>query len=306
MSNKYELFVNDNDIGIRIDKYISNYLDKHTRSQIQKMIKDGFIYVNNKNIKANYKVRANDYIVINIQTPEVVDIKPEDIPIDVIYEDDDLIIINKAKGVVVHPASGHNSRTLVNGLLYHYKNQLSKINGDMRPGIVHRLDKNTTGVIIVCKNDKSHESIARQLKEKTVTRKYNAIVYNAFSQEQGIIEAPIGRHPVNRKKMAINYDNGKDAITHYKVIENLNHNFSYVECKLETGRTHQIRVHMSSISHPILGDDIYGPSKSRFKLEGQVLHARIIGFEHPSSKKYMEFEATLPDYFIKLINKLSK
>lgn len=306
MNSKYELFVNDNDIGTRIDKYISNHLDKYTRSQIQKAIKDGFVYVNNNNVKANYKVKANDYIVINIQLPEVVTIKAEDIPIDVIYEDDDLIIINKAKGVVVHPASTHNSGTLVNGLLYHYKNQLSEINGDKRPGIVHRLDKDTTGALIVCKNDKSHKSIARQLKEKTVTRKYNAIVYNAFSQEKGVIEAPIARHPVNRMKMAINYDNGKNAITHYKVIENLKHNFTHVECKLETGRTHQIRVHMSSISHPILGDDKYGPSKSRFKLEGQALHARIIGFEHPSYKKYMEFEAPLPDYFIKLINKLSK
>lgn len=306
MSNSFELFVSDNDIGIRIDKYISDHLDNYTRSQIQKLIKDNFVYVNNNNVKANYKIRANDYIVINIQSQEVVVIKPENIDIDVIYEDDDLIIINKAKGVVVHPAAGHNSGTLVNGLLYHYKDQLSQINGDMRPGIVHRLDKNTTGALIVCKNDETHKSIAKQFKEKSVIRKYCAIVYNAFSQEEGIIDAPIGRHPVNRKIMAINHDNGRDAITHYKVIENLDHNFAYVECKLETGRTHQIRVHMSSILHPILGDDIYGPSKSRFKLDGQALHARVVGFVHPSYKKYMEFEAPLPDYFVKLINKLAK
>lgn len=306
MSNSFELFVSDNDVGIRIDKYISDYLDNYTRSQIQKLIKDGFVYVNNKNVKANYKVRTNDYIVINIKTAETLVIKPENIPIDVIYEDNDIIIINKAKGLVVHPAAGHNSATLVNGLLYHYKDQLSQVNGEMRQGIVHRLDKNTTGALIVCKNDAAHKSIAKQLKEKSVTRKYSAIVYNAFSQEEGIIDAPIGRHPINRKKMAINFDNGRDAITHYKVIENLDQNFAYVECKLETGRTHQIRVHMSSISHPILGDDIYGPSKSRFKLDGQALHARVVGFVHPFYKKYMEFEAPLPDYFVKLINKLSK
>lgn len=306
MSSSLELFASDNDIGMRIDKYITNYLDNYTRSQIQKLIKNGFVYVNNNNVKANYKVRANDYIVINIQSPEKIVIKPENIPIDVIYEDDDLIIINKAKGVVVHPAADHISGTIVNGLLYHYKNQLSQISGDMRPGIVHRLDKNTSGALIVCKNDEAHKSIAKQLKEKSITRKYCAIVYNAFSHEEGIINAPIGRHPVKRTKMSINYDNGRDAITHYKLIKNLEQNFAYVECKLETGRTHQIRVHMSSISHPILGDNVYGPSNRRFKLDGQALHARFVGFVHPSYKKYMEFEAPLPGYFVKLINKLIK
>lgn len=306
MSNSFELFVSDKDIGERVDKYISDCLDEYTRSQIQKLIKDGFVYVNNNNVKANYKVGLNDHIVINIKTPEKVIIKPENMPIDVIYEDDDLIIVNKAKGVVVHPAAEHISGTLVNGLLYHYKDQLSQISGEMRPGIVHRLDKNTTGALIVCKNDQAHKSIARQLKERLITRKYSAIVYNAFSQDEGVIKAPIGRHPINRTKMSIVYDNGREAITHYKLIKNLKQNFAYVECKLETGRKHQIRVHMSSISHPILGDNKYGPSNKKFKLDGQVLHARIIGFEHPSYKKYMEFEAPLPDYFVKLINKLDK
>lgn len=289
---------------IRIDKVISSKQKDLTRSYIQKLIKEEQILVNQKVIKSNYKVSIGDEILISIPIPVELDIVPENIPLDILYEDSDIIVINKGKGMVVHPAAGHYTGTIVNGLLYHCKNELSGINGIMRPGIVHRIDMNTTGAIVICKNDLAHNFIAAQLKEHSITRKYNAIVYNCFQQKEGSVDAPIGRHPVDRKKMAINYTNGKAAVTHYTVLENLNNQYSYIECQLETGRTHQIRVHMSSISHPLLGDTVYGPAKSPFRLEGQTLHARILGFIHPTTKEYMEFEAPLPEYFCKLLTHL--
>lgn len=299
-----ELIVDAEDTGIRIDKYIAENLEELTRTYIQKLIQEGQVLVNNKVIKANYKVSAEDQVSLTIPPPEELNIEAEDIPLDIIYEDKDFIIINKGKGMVVHPAAGHYSGTLVNGLLYHCRDELSGINGVLRPGIVHRIDMNTTGAIVVCKNDYSHQFIAEQLKVHSITRKYNAIVYNSFKTESGTVDAPIGRHPVDRKKMAINHKNGKNAVTNYTVLENLNNKYAHIECSLQTGRTHQIRVHMASIHHPLLGDDVYGPAKDSFHLEGQALHARVLGFIHPTSKEYVEFEAPLPDYFVQLINKL--
>lgn len=290
--------------GVRIDKALAELQPDMSRSYIQKIIKEGNVTVNTKAVKANYKLEVGDTVVFPIPEPVALDILPEALDLDILYEDDDIIVINKGKGMVVHPAAGHYSGTIVNGLLHHCKGQLSGINGVMRPGIVHRIDMNTTGAIVACKNDKAHRLIAEQLKEHSITRKYNAIVLNCFNQEQGTVDAPIGRHPVERKKMAINYQNGKHAVTHYRVLENLQGKYAYIECQLETGRTHQIRVHMASIKHPLLGDDVYGPAKSPFHLQGQVLHARVLGFIHPTTGKYMEFEAPLPEYFAGLLEKL--
>lgn len=290
----------------RIDKYLAEKNKEMSRSYIQKLIEDGFVTKAGKALKSNYKISMGDEIHMEIPALVQLDIQPEAIPLDIIYEDEDVILINKPKNMVVHPAPGHYSGTIVNALLYHCKNNLSGINGIMRPGIVHRIDMDTTGVIVVCKNDKSHNCLANQLKEHSITRKYNAIVYGRFPEESGVIEAPIGRHPVERKKMAINYKNGKPAITHYNVLRPLEQNYSYIECTLETGRTHQIRVHMASIKHPLLGDKVYGPKKPKISyLDGQTLHARVLGFIHPTTKKYMEFEAPLPDYFNELLVKLN-
>ena len=305
MNNKIiELIVGVEDKDIRIDKYITENQEDLTRSYIQKLILEGMILVNDKVVKANYKVAIGNRVSITITPPVDLEIVAEDIPLDIIYEDSDIIIINKAKGMVVHPAAGHYTGTLVNGLLYHCKDDLSGINGVLRPGIVHRIDMNTTGVIVVCKNDNAHHFISEQLKVHSITRKYNAIVYHTFKIESGFVNAPIGRHPIDRKKMAVNCKNGKNAVTNYTVLENLNNKFSHIECSLETGRTHQIRVHMASIHHPLLGDDVYGPDKDSFQLEGQTLHARVLGFIHPTTKEYVEYEAPLPDYFETLLSKL--
>ena len=289
----------------RIDKYLSTFMEEFSRSYIQKVIKDGNVTIGGKVVKANYKVNAGDVVIVDVPEPEQLDILPEDISLDIIYEDADIIVINKGKGMVVHPSAGHYTGTIVNGLLYHCADQLSGINGVMRPGIVHRIDMNTTGVIVVCKNDKAHNSIAAQLKEHSITREYHAIVYNHFSEEKGEVDAPIGRHPVERKKMAINHKNGKRAVTHYQLIQNLKQNLAYIKCNLETGRTHQIRVHMASIQHPLLGDDVYGPKRSNYTLKGQVLHAKTLGFIHPTTNEYVEFQAPLPEYFEELLKKLS-
>ena len=291
----------ENDINSRIDKFLSEQEEGISRSYIQKLIKDGKVLVNNKPVKSNYRIVAGDEVILYVPEPEELDIQAENIPLDILYEDDDVILINKGKDMVVHPAPGHYTGTIVNALLYHCKDNLSGINGVMRPGIVHRIDRNTTGVIVVCKNDKAHNSLAEQLKEHSITRKYNAIVYNCFKEGNGI-----GRHPVDRKKMAINHTHGKEAVTHYEVIKNLGNKYALIECTLETGRTHQIRVHMSSIGHPLVGDDVYGPASSKFKLEGQALHARVLGFIHPTTGEYMEFEAPVPDYFTELIEKLER
>ena len=260
--------------------------------------------VNNGACKASYRLTPGEHLQIHIPEPEEISIEPEDIPLDILYEDGDIIVVNKPKRMVVHPAPGHYSGTLVNALMYHCRDSLSGINGVMRPGIVHRIDQDTTGVLVVCKNDTAHQSLAEQLKEHSITREYQAIVHGHIKASEGTVEGSIGRHPVDRKKMAMNVRNGKPAVTHYQVIDELNHQYTYISCRLETGRTHQIRVHMASLGHPILGDNLYGPSKCPFKLQGQTLHAKILGFVHPTTGEYMEFEAPLPDYFEKLLQKL--
>lgn len=286
--------------GERIDKCISNYLESLSRSYIQKIIKDGKAYVNDAVVKANYKVKVDDKVQFEIPDCEEPDIPPQDIPLDILYEDKDILIVNKPKDMVVHPAPGHYEGTLVNAIMFHCKDELSGINGVLRPGIVHRIDKDTTGSIIICKNDEAHRKIAQQLKEHSITRKYRAIVYGRIMEEEGTVNAPIGRHPTDRKKMAINEKNGKPAVTHYKVLGRFD-KYTYIECQLETGRTHQIRVHMTSIGHSLLGDEVYGNAKCPFKLEGQTLHAMTIGFIHPTTGEYVEYEAPLPEYFEHLL-----
>lgn len=291
--------------GERIDKFLCANLDGLSRSYIQKLLKDGNITVGGQKVKANYKLSASDEITVLIPQPETLDILPEDIPLDILYEDDDILIVNKPKGMVVHPSPGHYSHTLVNAIMYHCKGNLSGINGVIRPGIVHRIDMNTTGSLLICKNDNAHQIMADQLKEHAITRKYHAIVHGNLKEDEGTINAPIGRHPVDRKKMSTKAPNGRHAVTHYRVLERFG-NYTYIECRLETGRTHQIRVHMSSIGHPILGDEVYGPAKCPFKLQGQTLHAKILGICHPSTGEYMEFDAPLPEYFLSLLERLRK
>lgn len=291
--------------GNRIDKFLSEKIENQSRSYIQKLLKDGHVLVNDKSVKSNYKVQEKDQICVLLPELKEPDILPEDIPLDILYEDSDVLVINKPKGMVVHPSAGHYSQTVVNAVMFHCKDNLSGINGVLRPGIVHRIDMDTTGAIVICKNDIAHQHLAEQLKVHSITRKYRAIVHGNLKEDQGTITGDIGRHPVDRKKMAINYKNGKPAVTHYKVLERFG-NYTYVECQLETGRTHQIRVHMTSIGHPLLGDSVYGPAKCPFKLQGQCLHAMTLGFIHPSSNEYLEFEAPLPDYFTNLLKNLKK
>lgn len=302
--NQYNFSVSSKYEGLRVDKYIALKLNDISRSYIQKLIKENNILVNGQNIKSNYKLSMSDEITLIKPQPKLLQIPPENIELDILYEDDYIIIVNKKKNMVVHPAPGHYTGTLVNALLYHCKDQLSSINGVLRPGIVHRIDKDTTGALVVCKNNEAHQSIAKQLKEHTITRKYQAIVYHNLKNDKGLINEPIGRHPYNRKKMAVNKKNGKSAITHYRIINRLNHKFNYIECELETGRTHQIRVHMASIHHPLLGDAVYGPKNDVFNLQGQTLHAGVLGFNHPRFNKYIEFKAPLPEYFKQLLDKL--
>ena len=301
MDAVHKFLVEAEDEGNRIDKYISSQFPDFSRSYIQKIIKDGKVFVNDKTIKASYKVTEGDNIYLEIPKLSIPDIIPENIPLDILHEDDDVIIVNKPKGMVVHPSAGHYTGTLVNALLYHCKDNLSGINGIMRPGIVHRIDMDTTGALIVCKNNYSHNFIAEQLKVHSITRKYEGIVHGNVKEDSGRIEAPIGRHPNNRLKMAVNYQNGKEAVTNYRVLKRFD-GYTYMEFQLETGRTHQIRVHLSSIHHPLLGDTVYGPAKVGIKhLQGQTLHAKTIGFNHPTTKEYVEFTAPLPEYFTELL-----
>lgn len=285
----------------RLDKWIASALPDLSRSYIQKCIKENNVLVNQKPQRASYHLKVDDEIRFYI--PEAVEpaIEAENIPLAILYEDEDVLIIDKPKGMVVHPAPGHYSGTLVNAVMFHCRDRLSGINGVMRPGIVHRIDQNTTGSLIVCKNDQSHRKIAEQLKDHTITRKYRAIVHGAIKQDTGIIDAPIGRDPKDRKKMAVNEINGKHAVTHYTVLQRFRE-YTYIECQLETGRTHQIRVHMSSIGHPLLGDEVYCRRKEDFRLEGQTLHAMTIGFVHPSTEQYLEITAPLPEYFERLLH----
>ena len=299
-----QYIVSADEAGSRLDQFLVKKVPDISRSFLQKQIKENHVTVNGKPAKAGNKLNESDEIYMVLEPPKELSVEPEDIPLDILYEDEDIIVINKPKQMVVHPAPGHYSGTVVNALLYHCKDSLSGINGVLRPGIVHRIDQDTTGAIVICKNDYAHRFIAEQLREHSITRTYHAIVHNHVVQEEGTIESTIGRHPVDRKKIAMNVKNGKHAVTHYKVLDPLNGKFTYICCNLETGRTHQIRVHMASIGNPILGDSVYGPSKCPFHLTGQTLHAKTLGFIHPRTKKYIEFDAPLPEYFQKLLKQL--
>ncbi len=300
----YKFIVEQADVNIRIDLYLAEELDDCSRSFVKKLIDDKKVLVNEKVIKSSYKLKLNDSIYLEVPEPQIVNILPEDIELDIIYEDKEVIIVNKQQGMVVHPSYGHYTGTLVNALLYHCGNELSGINGVMRPGIVHRIDKDTSGILMVAKTNNAHQKLALQLKEHSITRKYNAIVYNNFKEDTGTVNAPIGRHPIERKKMVVTNKNSKHAITHYKVLERLG-KYTLIEAQLETGRTHQIRVHMAHIGHPLLGDEVYSSKKSLFNLKGQALHAKVLGFVHPTTNEYMEFETELPEYFIKLLKSIS-
>ena len=291
----------------RIDKYMASLIDSLSRSFIQKMMKEQKVLVNNIPVKANYRLRAEDEICFTLPEAAEPDIEAENIPLDILYEDDDVLVVNKPKGMVVHPAAGHYSETLVNAVMYHCRGSLSGINGVMRPGIVHRIDRDTTGSLIICKNDNAHLSIAAQLKDHTIVRRYRAIVHGVIREEELCINSPVGRHPTDRKKMAAGVRNGKEAVTHIKVLERFRA-YTYIECRLETGRTHQIRVHMDSIGHPLLGDTVYGNRKYSlpYVLQGQTLHAMTLGFIHPVSGEYVETTAPLPDYFSHLLETLPR
>lgn len=299
-----EFSIDRNTEGQRIDRYLSDELEDRSRSYIQKIMKEGYVKVNQKPVKSNYRLSFGDSVEVTLPEAKEPDIVPENIPLDILYEDQDIIMINKPKQMVVHPAPGHYSGTLVNALMYHCGDELSGINGCMRPGIVHRIDMDTTGSLVVCKNDKAHQSLSEQLKVHSIRRIYVAIVHGNIKEDSGTVNAPIGRHPTDRKKMSTHCKNGRDAVTHYKVLERFG-DYTYIQCELETGRTHQIRVHMASIGHPLVGDEVYGPKKCPFKgLQGQTLHARILGIIHPTTGKYLEVNAPLPEYFIELLDRL--
>lgn len=293
--------------GERLDRYLNLIYSEtdaaQSRSFFQKLIKEGHVTVDGQPQKAGYRLRADDVIEVKIPDAVATPILPEDIPLAILYEDDDLLVVNKPKGMVVHPSAGHYSGTLVNAVMYHCRDSLSGINGEIRPGIVHRIDMDTTGSLIVCKNDESHIFIAEQIKEHSVNRRYRGIVCGVVKDDEGTIDAPIGRHPVERKKMAINEKNGKRAVTHYRVLERFAR-YTYMEFALETGRTHQIRVHMAGMGHPLLGDTLYSNGKSPYRLQGQTLHAMTIGFVHPRTKEYLETTAPLPEYFEKILRDL--
>lgn len=302
--NEFRFEIQEDMENERIDKCLAMLIDSLSRSFIQKLIKDEGVFVNGKAVKGSYKVKLDDCVEFCLPPAVEPEITPENIPLDILYEDEDVIVVNKPKGMVVHPAAGHYSGTLVNALMYHCGDSLSGINGVMRPGIVHRIDRDTTGSVIVCKNDAAHNSIAAQLKEHSVNRRYRAICYGVIKEDELTVDKPIGRHPQDRKKMAVVSRNGKNAVTHVKVLKRFSQ-YTYVECVLETGRTHQIRVHMAEIGHPLLGDEVYSNRKSPFKLEGQTLHAKTLGFVHPGTGEYVETDAPLPEYFRHLLEILN-
>lgn len=303
MAETLKLTADTENIGNRIDKFVSENAEGITRSAVQGLLEKGMILVNGGTVSKNYKLKNGDVIDIEIPEPEPMDAVAENIPLDIVYEDSDLLVVNKPKGMVVHPAHGNYTGTLVNALLHHCGDSLSGINGVIRPGIVHRIDKNTSGLLIVAKNDASHIFLAEQIKEHSFTREYEAVATGYFKETEGTVDAPIGRHKTDRKKMCVTTENSRNAVTHYSVIKQYG-GYAHVRLKLETGRTHQIRVHLSYIGHSVLGDDVYG--KSYKGIDGQCLHARKIGFIHPTTREYMEFESELPDYFVSVLNKLEK
>lgn len=303
MDRVYSFCVEENEAGARLDKYLSDSVEELTRSAAAILIGGGKVNVNGKNWAKNYKVKKDDVVEVLIPEPVEYEAKAENIPIDIVFEDESLLVVNKPKGMVVHPAAGNYEGTLVNALLYHCRDSLSGINGVLRPGIVHRIDKNTSGLLIVAKTDFAHKGLAQQIKEHSFTREYEAIVCGRFKEPEGTVNAPIGRHPVDRKKMCVTEKNSRNAVTHYRVIEELG-GYSHISCRLETGRTHQIRVHMAYIGHPVAGDDVYGKPLKEF--EGQCLHAKKIGFIHPVTGDYMEFDSRLPEYFSDYLDKLKR
>lgn len=302
MDDIREFLVLEEDEGDRLDVYLSNELGDMSRSYIQKIIKDKKVIVNDKIEKAKYLVKEDDKIKIEIPAPKLLEVIPQDIPIEIVYEDDDILIVNKPQGMVVHPAPGNYDNTLVNAILYHCKDNLSSINGVIRPGIVHRIDKDTSGILMIAKNNNSHNSLAEQLKDHSITREYEFICHGVVKEDKITVDKPIGRNPKDRLKMSV-VNNGKRAVTHFEVVKRFE-NFTHMRARLETGRTHQIRVHSLSINHPLLGDNVYGPKTSKFKLKGQTLHAKKLGFIHPTTNEYIEFNSDLPDYFNEIIDKL--
>lgn len=302
--DKYEFIIDESMAGTRLDVLLSKLIEEHSRSYHQKNIENGCVFINGKECTAKkYKVEKNDVVEVKIPEAKQLDIEAEDIPLHIVYEDDDVLVVDKPAGMVVHPAAGNYNGTLVNAVMYHCGDRLSSINGEVRPGIVHRIDKDTSGLLMIAKNDHAHNSLAAQLKEHSITRKYKAVVYNNFNEDSGTIDAPIGRNPQNRLKQAVVYQNSKEAVTHWKVLERFG-KFTLIECQLETGRTHQIRVHMSYKKHPLLGDFVYGPEKNKYGVEGQMLHAYLLGFVHPTTGEYMEFESPLPEDYEKVLKKL--
>ncbi|MGE5473760.1 MAG: RluA family pseudouridine synthase [Ignavibacteriales bacterium] len=304
MIQQIEYLVKKDEEGLRLDIYINKNLTEKSRSAIQRLIDDGFVKVDGKTERSSYKVKESNKVAVIIPKLEKLEVEAEDIPIEILYEDDDVAVINKPKGMVVHPACGNHSGTLVNALLFNCKN-LSGINGVIRPGIVHRIDKETSGILVIAKNDKAHVKLSEQLKNHTMKRIYYALVYGDIKSDSGKIETAIGRHKTDRKKMAVVKNGGKHAMTHFEVLERFN-GYSFIRVRLETGRTHQIRVHMSYIGYPLVGDDVYGSKKQEIKVKGQMLHAALLGFIHPSSDEYMEFETKLPAEFAELLDKLRK
>ena len=300
---RLDFTVAEGESGVRIDKYLSDCIDDISRSAVTKLIDEGKVTAEGKVLKKNYKTVVGDTFTVLIDDPQPVNIVPEDIPLDIVYEDDDLLVVNKPKGMVVHPAPGNYSGTLVNALMYHCGDSLSGINGELRPGIVHRIDKNTSGLLAVAKSDTAHARLSAQIKEHSFTREYLAIAYGNIKEDERTVDAPIGRHKVDRKRMCVTTLNSKPAVTHIKVLERYS-GFTYIICRLETGRTHQIRVHLAHIGHPIAGDDVYGPSKVITELGGQCLHAYKLGFVHPITGEYLEFTADPPESFINFRDKL--
>ncbi len=291
------------DSGIRVDRFLQARLPDHSRSAIQKWMEDGCVLVNGKSVAKNYKLSGVCEVLVRIPEPQELQVRAENIPLDIVYEDDDLLVVNKPKGMVVHPAPGNSDGTLVNALLYHCKGSLSGINGVIRPGIVHRIDKDTSGLLMVAKNDRAHLGLAEQIKEHSFDRVYETVVYGQFKEDSGTVNAPIGRHPVDRKRMAVTASHSREAVTHFQVLERLN-GFTHLRVQLETGRTHQIRVHMAYIGHPVAGDPVYGPRKVISELHGQCLHAREIGFTHPVTGERMHFSSPLPDYFVRFLDQV--
>lgn len=302
-AESFAFAVEENQIGLRLDKYLAEQFPDKTRTSLQKLIDNQAVLVNGQESSKNYKLKAQDCVTVEIPEPVELDVCPQNIPLEIVYEDDALLVVNKPKGMVVHPAPGNPDGTLVNALLYHCDDSLSGINGVIRPGIVHRIDKNTSGLLMIAKNDAAHQSLAAQIKEHSFLREYEAVVYGRVQEDTGTVCAPIGRSKADRKKMCVTVQNSKEAVTHFTVLRRYRR-FTHIRCRLETGRTHQIRVHMAYLGHPVAGDEVYGPKKVITQLGGQCLHAKVLGFVHPVTGQWMQFDSDLPDYFIRFLASL--